>query len=40
MSKTNKIAALGIVLEAARAAGEFARAQRVRRALRSLGAVA
>jgi hypothetical protein len=40
MTKLTIITRLGFVLEAARFAGDFRRAQRCRRALRLLGAVA
>lgn len=40
MTRLNIIYRLSLVLEAARQDGEFARAQRCRRALRQLGAVA
>ena len=40
MARLTIIARLGLVLEAARDAGDHARAQRCRRAMRRLGAVA
>lgn len=40
MQKLDLITTIGFILEAARDAGNFRRAQRCRRALRRLGAVA
>jgi hypothetical protein len=40
MARLNIIARLGMILEAARLDGDHRRAQRCRRALRTLGAVA